>query len=397
MEHHSTSPHLTGQESSPSDFAIPETLVREELERVLSSHDFQASRLCQNFLRYVVENTLSGQIANLKERTIGIEVFGKPTSYDPSDDAGVRVKAGEVRKRLRSYYLAQPADTKVTIEMPSGTYIPTFHLPSHEERSGAFKRQIHRWRYWLAACALVAALAALAIFWRQPHPAESPLNQFWAPVFQSHSPVFVCAAPVPVYSDMKSANTDRPSRVEDFTLVSDQFAAIGDVNASVEVAEMFARMNQPYKLRIGKDTSFRDLRAGPAVLVGFTYTQWHEIGDRFRYTIDLSSRPFGISQDGVLSRWTIKTDPDDPNLHEDYAIVSRFLYPGTNNMIVEIAGISHYGTEAAANLMTNPTLFQGVLRKLPAGSEHKNVQIVLHTDVISGFPSVPTVVATYVW
>jgi len=380
--------------------AVPDTLVREELERILASHEFQASKLCQNFLRYTVENTLAGQSANLKERTIGIEVFGKPTSYDPSDDAGVRVKAGEVRKRLRSYYLNQPVEAKVLIDLPSGTYIPEFHLLNGTEKriSGQLSGRRGRYLILIAAAALVlASVASLAFYWLRPPPVADSLREFWSPVFQSQKPVLVCAAPVPVYSDIRALSVEPPTKVGDFALIPDQFAAIGDVNTSLQIANLFGQMKEPYKLRIGKEVLYRDLRDGPAVLVGFSYTQWHQIGDQFRYSIDLSHRPFGVSQNGALTNWTIKTHPDDPELHEDYAIVSRFFYPGTNDMIVEITGISHYGTEAAGDLVTNPTLLPQVLRKLPAGWQQKNFQIVMHVDVISGFPSVPTVVATYVW
>jgi hypothetical protein len=128
VSHTSSSPQKTNLESGRVEPAISDALVREELERVLSSHDFQASKLCQSFLRYVIDSALNGHTDSLKERTIGLEVFGKPPSYDPSEDAGVRVKAGEVRKRLRSYYLSQPADARVLIELPPGTYIPEFRL-----------------------------------------------------------------------------------------------------------------------------------------------------------------------------------------------------------------------------------------------------------------------------
>lgn len=79
---------------------ITESAVREEVDRLLASPEFRASRRCQDFLRFIVEQTLAGRTDLLKERTIGMEVFGKPTSYDPSDDATVRVKAGEIRRRL---------------------------------------------------------------------------------------------------------------------------------------------------------------------------------------------------------------------------------------------------------------------------------------------------------
>jgi hypothetical protein len=397
LSHTSYTPQKANSPSARSEPVVPEALIREELERVLASHDFQASRLCQSFLRYAVEQTLNGQTENLKERTIGIDVFGKLPSYDPSEDAGVRVKAGEVRKRLRSYYSDQPAEAKVLIELPPGTYVPEFRLFKGAEQPVAS-------RPWFRSSALLAisgafllAIALSAFFWLRPHPPTSALDQFWSPVLQSRQAVFVCTAPVPVYSDVRSPGGEKPARVEDFVLIPNRFVAVSDVSSATQIAEMFGRMGEPYRLRIGNEVSFRDLRTAPAVLVGFSYTQWHEIGEHFRYSIDLSHRPFGVSQDGALTNWTIKTHPDDPELNEDYAIVSRVFYPGTNSIIVEITGISHYGTEAAADLVTNAALLQEALRRLPAGWQQRNVQIVLHVEVISGSPSVPTVVATHVW
>lgn len=397
MSHTSSSPQKTNLESGRVEPAISDALVREELERVLSSHDFQASKLCQSFLRYVIDSALNGHTDSLKERTIGLEVFGKPPSYDPSEDAGVRVKAGEVRKRLRSYYLSQPADARVLIELPPGTYIPEFRLLKRAEQRAPAKSWVRSPLFWTTLGAVLLALALATFFWLRPHPAADSLDQFWSPVFQSHKAVFVCTAPVPVYSAVRNPGSEPPTRSEDFVLIPNRFVAVSDVNSATQIAEMFGKMGEPYKLRIGNDVSFRDLRTTPAVLVGFSYTQWHEIGEHFRYSIDLSHRPFGVSQDGTLTNWTIKTHPDDPELDEDYAIVSRVFYPGTNSIIVEITGISHYGTEAAADLVTNSALLQEALRGLPAGWQQKNLQIVLHVEVISGSPSVPTVVATHVW
>src|ERR1035441_5041119 len=112
---------------------IPEALVRTALDHVLQSQGFRSSRRSQEFLRYVVERTLEGQADALKERSIGIDVFGRSSSYDPSDDATVRVKAGEVRKRLGLYYSDEGAQSPLRIELPSGTYVPEFrpvHAPA---------------------------------------------------------------------------------------------------------------------------------------------------------------------------------------------------------------------------------------------------------------------------
>ena len=393
---HSSPPRI-GSETSHVGPEISDALVREELDRVLASREFQASKLCQNFLRYVVESRLNGHSDTLKERTIGIEVFSKLADYDPSEDAGVRVKAGEVRKRLRSYYVSPLADTKVLIDLPPGTYVPEFRTMKREGLP-ALAGPRTRSRLLVIGTVVLAALAATGLLWlRSRRPAPTSVDQFWAPVFQSKRTVLLCTAPVPVYSLIGKHTADQPPLPEDFALIPNRFLAVSDVNAATQIADMLARAGQSYRLRIGGDVSFRDMRAAPVILVGFSYTQWHEIGEHFRYSIDLSRRPFGIWQDTNPTNWTIQTHPDDPDLNEDYAIISRVLYPGTKNIIVEITGISHYGTEAAADLVTNPALLEDVLRKLPTGWQEKNIQIVLHVEVVSGSPSVPAVVATHLW
>src|SRR5713101_703163 len=114
------------QNAQDSSRIIPPSSVREALDRVLQSHGFRASRRSQDFLRYVVERTLEGQADSLKERTIGVDVFSRSASYDPSDDATVRVKAGEVRKRLSVYYATEGQHEEIRIELPAGTYVPEF-------------------------------------------------------------------------------------------------------------------------------------------------------------------------------------------------------------------------------------------------------------------------------
>ena len=110
--------------------------VEEELARVCSSAYFRSSRRSREFLQYVVRVTLDGRVDSLKERSIGIDLFGRDASYEPSSDATVRVRANEVRKRLSSYYSSaeglrsgSPEDTALRIDLPTGSYVPRF-LPA---------------------------------------------------------------------------------------------------------------------------------------------------------------------------------------------------------------------------------------------------------------------------
>jgi hypothetical protein len=83
-----------------------------ELERVLASHQFRTSKKCSRFLGHIVQAALEGRFDRLKERTLGIDVFGREPHYEANQDPIVRGTAGEIRKRLAQYsepYLARAA------------------------------------------------------------------------------------------------------------------------------------------------------------------------------------------------------------------------------------------------------------------------------------------------
>ncbi len=150
------------------------------LERVLASPVFRTSRRCQDLLRYVVENAALGRTDRLKERTIGVEVFARPASYEPSEDAIVRVNANEVRKRLAKYYLDAGREG-VWIELPPGSYVPEFHCgpPAGAAVAQAPGEPVHvhdapaapvRKPLWRRLPAVVAAAAtAAACCWPAPY------------------------------------------------------------------------------------------------------------------------------------------------------------------------------------------------------------------------------------
>jgi hypothetical protein len=100
--------------------------VLKQLERITGSTHFKNSKRYPALLKFVVEHTLSGRIDVLKERTLGIEVFGRPSDYDTNADPVVRVTAGEIRKRIAQYYQADGHEHELRIDLPVGSYVPQF-------------------------------------------------------------------------------------------------------------------------------------------------------------------------------------------------------------------------------------------------------------------------------
>lgn len=105
---------------------VSDTEIREQLQRILSSTHFAHSSILQDFLSYIVTETLDGRSHTLKEYTIGTSVLSKKTAYDTQSDASVRIHAGRLRKALAAYYSGNGKGDPVLITVPKGTYVPQF-------------------------------------------------------------------------------------------------------------------------------------------------------------------------------------------------------------------------------------------------------------------------------
>src|ERR1700719_3888865 len=119
--------HHTPPEALPAG-TRPE--IHGQVDRILQSPPFRTSRQCQDLFRYVVEHSLNGYDDSLRERVIGVEVFGRAPDYDTAEDPVVRLRAADVRKRLAQYYQTQKNSTQQwKIEVPTGSYKAQFHCP----------------------------------------------------------------------------------------------------------------------------------------------------------------------------------------------------------------------------------------------------------------------------
>src|SRR5947207_527946 len=103
---------------APVEWTLVDVTRRElatHLARIETSSGFTRAGRLTHFLRYITEEALAGRAEQLKEYTIAIEVFGRPTSYDPQVDSLVRVQASLLRTRLQQYYSNEGRDEPIRI------------------------------------------------------------------------------------------------------------------------------------------------------------------------------------------------------------------------------------------------------------------------------------------
>jgi TolB-like protein len=100
--------------------------ARAALARLLQSRGLAGASRLSRLLTYVVEQSLAGRGDELKEYSLGVEVFDRPSDYDPRLDSIVRVEAGRLRSKLEEYYAGDGKHDPVRIRLPRGGYVPEF-------------------------------------------------------------------------------------------------------------------------------------------------------------------------------------------------------------------------------------------------------------------------------
>ena len=106
-----------------------ERIVREHVEHLFNSPEFDGSTRSREFLRFVVDEVLAGRAERLNQAAIASAVFGRKGAFDPMLDPVVRVQAGRLRRSLERYYLLTGDAATVRIELVKGSYAPAFVTP----------------------------------------------------------------------------------------------------------------------------------------------------------------------------------------------------------------------------------------------------------------------------
>jgi hypothetical protein len=313
------------------------------------------------------------------------------------------------------------AAAELRIELPSGSYAPDFHyavepeppLPEIAASPARSRRQIY------AALALVAVAAAVfaAVQFAGGANARS-FQQFWAPVLQAPGPLLVAVAHPIVYhasgralkmseealppppTPQQRAIQLPPEKLNgsDFVPVFNQYVGFGDMVVATEITSMLAGRSKGVRLRMANSVEFADLRKQPALLIGAVTNRWTmEMQQAWRFRFLYSPGTKTVIADTVEERqWTIPSK-DDGSTIDDYLIVSRVHSAQTGGLILVAAGLKQFGTEAAGRVLADPDQLGPILRQLPKGWESRNVQLVLHAQVIGNTPAQPEIVARHVW
>jgi len=387
-------------------------IVNEALEKILASPQFRNSKRYPDFLRYVVHQVLDGDTDQIKERTLGIEVFGRTADYDTSADTVVRYTAGEVRKRLGLYYSETP-DAKLQIAFPPRSYHPEFYeivdpkssIPAVDaaedlaeiEQMGL--AQTERYGSWTVqrkvsvcfACIFLGIAVSWVGQWVWMMQRAEAENRFWSLLTRTNQPVLIATGGVMFPPPPKNGTDANKSATEYPYLSFESALAMGRITALLTSRE------REYRIEPAASVNLAQMRENSVVLIGAYNNPWTE-----RLLKPLRFHFVDHPAEAIVDTWHpekqwsrdwSKPSTDSP----DYGLVARFRDPSTGGPVVVIAGLQRFGTDAASEFAVSSHFLDLLDRQFGSNWKSKNIEVVLRVDVVQGRAGAPIIEAIHEW
>ncbi len=406
--------------------------VRDQLERILDDPHFKVSKRYTRFLRFAVEETLSGNSDGMKERSIGIAVFDRKVDYDTNSDSIVRVAASEVRKRLAQYYDSPGRDQELRIELPPGSYSVEFRLARHHygeatnvvesyrspslesesvarsevtsDRNDTPTRGRRSQRILIYTLVLAAACLGGALFERLLHsPPTEPeaLTVLWGPVIEKTDSVLICVGQVNAQFP-RAISESAQTAVATEPVFSPDILLVRDATSAARVSAVIGRIGGNPRMLGTASTNFTDLQSTSGVLLGAFNNPWTlrlQAPLRYQFVRNATDQTYDIVDTKHPDSRLYQIDRTKPYSQstQDYGIVARFLSPTTERETIIIAGIGANGTLAATSMATDERFFGELVRSVGKNAAKKNIEILVTTQIIDNRTGPPKVLDVQYW
>jgi hypothetical protein len=435
----SSGPHIAIRPAPFADHARSEAEVlalRRHLDDLIEGLAFKGSHRSQQFLRFVVERVLDGGVDQLKERTIGVELFHRLPTYDTGEDAIVRVTASDVRRRLLQHYGRYGDASQFRIRLQPGSYVPEIEqlsLPTpappeiatpqpmpvstaQELKVGptpALRRS--RWRVPVPGLVTVTILivAAALVVGSKPAMATNSLLP-WSAIFRADHPTQLITSDPNIEQLEELTGTDisvsdyanqhyvsNPDSLSAMQRTFYQFYRHADNAASVDtpLAVNIGRL-APATARIlvrsARSLRITDLETDDnLILIGSPRSNpWFQI---FQNQLD-----FQFVFSGQLNQEIIRDVRPRPGEQityvptargfatgESFAILALVRNPNQSGKVLLLAGANGEGTEAAGHIASDRDHLLAALGfcGIPPRTQAQDFELLLRLHMMAGSPS----------
>jgi hypothetical protein len=393
------------------------------VERVCNSTQFRRSARLRQLLVYLCHRAWTEAAEDIREHEIGVDVFDRSKSYDPSEETIVRVQASQLRKRLEQYFAEEGRDEQRILEIPKGAYIPVVRdrpvalvamTPEPVAPPPPPAPRTHRKFIVLLSglCLILAAFCAILLSRQTATTYEAPagptVRKFWSAFSSGGRPTFVVIAdaafsavqdtlrrPIELNEYVRreyKADLDRPDLSLDRKdiagyLMERRYTSLADVMFVRRLT--LASVLDPAKTTIvfSRDHTLRAFQDGNHVLLGSRRAvPWVDLFNEsldFRFVYDEATRRVVVENrrpaSGEPRRFEIARQGASGG--ESFSLIACLPNLANTGYVLILSGQEVSGTEAAGNLLTTEALLQKLMDRLPQKPEGElpYFEALLHT------------------
>ena len=421
--------------------------LRAHLDELAGGAAFRGSHRSQQFLRHIIEKAFQGSLYELKERTIGIELFHRSPTYDTGEDAIVRVTASDVRRRLLQHYGRYGETSRFRIRLPPGSYVPEIEctpvsaatpdppapplpptssdelaLTGRASSSEAFTRPTTR-LYVAAAVVLciLVGMSVLALYQRRPSKTAVAVLP-WKAIFRPGHPVQLITSDPSLehlqeltgsdisvsdfanrrYVPSLQALTPAQQQFYQFYLYADNASAV-DTPLAVNIARL-APASVPFKVRSARTLRVADMQTDDnLILIGsprsnpwFNFFE-NQLDFRFVFSKDLNQELIQNIHPRQGERAIYSPTARGFATGESFAIIALVQNPNQSGQVLLLAGADGEGTEAAGHLVTDLPHLQRAMDfcQISPSARLQNFELLVRLNTIAGSPSTVDMVACH--
>lgn len=391
---------------------------------MVNSKTFESSEIHRRLLMYLADKALAGEAGRLKEYTVGLEAFGKPSSYDPRHDSIVRLQVGRLRQKLTTYYQTEANGDSIQITLPKGGFKLNFEPVVPVENGDTAEPRSRRPWLWMIAT-VVLGLWAVAATWgwvraqrtvRTVDRWTPELEALWAPFLNSRRSLLVCVGTplfvrFPGYGFFRDprtndwAQTDKSERIATLKkalgdkdlLPSNAFTGVGEAGAAVLVSKLLSTRKDDVLLTRSNILSWQQVADHDVIFIG---------PPKFNLQLQAAAltRDIVVEADGIRN---LKPRPGEPVFLQDHIESGKTQEGETHALISRTPGLSGAGellviggnaspdTMAAAEWLTQPERAKELVKRLrtQSGTVPRYFQAVIKVAFRQGTP----VQSTYVY
>ncbi len=357
-----------------------------QIQRILQSKAFRTSEVHRNLLSYLAEKSLAGEADSLKEYTVGLDVFAKPSSYDPRQESTVRMHVARLRQKIAEYYRTEGLDDPIIVDLPKGGFRVTFEprqaaaVPGESEAVAEPTKIVRPTRYWfevVLVAALLLAVGAALYFgtkWWQVSGQESvavewtpELKALWEPLIAENRPLIV------------AVSTARP-----------ESSSAGAASGVFRLGEFLGKLKTHVQVLQSDQIEAPEVAMGNVVFLG-------KMVENRQVRAMTEGRPFVLDAAGIHNTQPLSGEPalfadrppaDPSDTEESYALISRVPGLYGNGQVLYLSGNRVASITGGVQAFTDPEFAKTLVSRMKdaSGTVPKYYQVILKVRSMDDMP-----------